>query len=298
MATYRYPQLQIDDGIEILELAGYVEVLQQWLKNWGILPKDAKVDGRFGPFTKASVERFQTMRPPGSTFVPEGLQVTGVVDKNTWAELLKVSPSEIELLPRPSNESPPDVTGFDIERIIQNAVLADLRKIARKTVPLILAECLANGVTDKGMIAYILATAEHESHLGNLMTEIGNEDYFSRNYDPPGNVARQLGNIEQGDGPRYRGRGFVQITGRRNYTDWKKRLGIDLVNQPEQATNPQVAAKILVIGMKLGTFTGAALGEFVDGNKRDFIEARQVVNDHDRAEHIAEIAGFYYKALT
>jgi hypothetical protein len=298
MTTHKHPQLQINDGIDILELTGHVEVLQQRLKDWGILPKDAKVDGRFGPFTKASVERFQTMRPPGSTFVPEGLQVTGIVDQNTWAELLKVSPSEIELLPRPTPDEIPDIPGFDIDGIIQNAVLSDLRGVARRTVPLILAECIANGVSDRGMIAYILATAEHESHLGNLMTEIGNEDYFSRNYDPPGNVARQLGNIEQGDGPRYRGRGFVQITGRRNYTDWKKRLGIDLVNQPELATIPRIAAKILVIGMKQGTFTGAALGEFVAGNKLDFVEARQVVNDHDRAEHIAEIARFYYKALT
>jgi hypothetical protein len=64
------------------------------------------------------------------------------------------------------------------------------------------------------------------------------------------------------------------------------------------ATIPRIAAKILVIGMMQGTFTTAALGEFVDGNNRDFVEARQVVNDHDRAEHIAEIAEIYYKALT
>lgn len=298
MATHKHPQLQINDGIEVPELSGHVEVLQQWLKNWGILPRDAKVDGRFGPFTKASVERFQTMRPPGSQFVPEGLQVSGVVDKNTWAELLKVSPDEIELLPRPEKEVIPDVPGFDIDRIVANAVLSDLRSVARRTVPLILAECIANGVTDRGKIAYILATAEHESHLGNLMTEIGDEDYFSRSYDPPSNVARQLGNIEKGDGPRYRGRGFVQITGRRNYTEWTSRLRVDLVNQPEMATIPRIAAKILVIGMMQGTFTTAALGEFVDGNNRDFVEARQVVNDHDRAEHIAEIAEIYYKALT
>jgi Putative peptidoglycan binding domain/Chitinase class I len=298
MATHKHPQLQINDGIEVPELSGHVEVLQQWLKNWGILPRDAKVDGRFGPFTKASVERFQTMRLPGSKFVPEGLQVSGVVDKNTWAELLKVSPGEIELLPRPENEVTPDVPGFDIDRIVANAVLSDLRSVARRTVPLILAECIANGITDKGKIAYILATAEHESHLGNLMTEIGDEDYFSRSYDPPSNVARQLGNIEKGDGPRYRGRGFVQITGRRNYTDWAMRLGVDLVNQPEMATIPRIAAKILVIGMTQGTFTGAALGEFVTENNRDFVEARQVVNDRDRAEHIAAISQFYYKALT
>lgn len=293
---YKHPQLQINDGIDIPELTDHVEVLQQWLKNWGILPKDSKVDGRFGPFTKASVERFQSLRPSGSKFVAAGLQVTGVVDRNTWAELLKVSPSEIEILPRPEAITVPSIPGFDIERIIQKAVLSDLQRVARRTVPLILAECIANGVTDKGKIAYILATAEHESHLGNLMTELGDENYF-RAYDPPSGVARALGNIELGDGPKYRGRGFVQITGRRNYTDWANRLNVDLVNKPEMATLPQIAAKILVIGMIQGTFTGAKLGSFVAGNTRDFVNARQVVNDHDRAEHIAEIAQFYYKAL-
>lgn len=298
MATHKHPQLQINDGIDIPELASHVEALQQWLKSWGVLPKDSKVDGRFGSFTKASVERFQSLRPSGSKFVSAGLSVTGVVDQNTWAELLKVFPNEIEMLPRPDTIKIPTVPGFDIDRIVQNAVLPELRKIARRTVPLILAECIANGVTDKGKIAYILATAEHESHLGNLMTEIGDEAYFSRSYDPPSGVAQALGNIQKGDGPRYRGRGFVQITGRRNYTDWANRLNVDLVNQPEIATLPQTAARILVIGMIKGTFTGAALGEFVAGNNRDFVNARQVVNGHDRAEHIAEIAEFYYKALT
>jgi Putative peptidoglycan binding domain len=298
MAIYKHPQLQLNDGIEILELADHVEVLQQWLKNWGILPKGSKVDGRFGPFTKASVERFQTLRPPGSQFVAEGLQVTGGVDQNTWAELLKVSPSEIEMLPRPEATTILTVSGFDTDRIIQNAVLSDLRSIARRTVPLILAECIANSVTDKGKIAYILATAEHESHLGNLMTEIGDEDYFSHSYDPPSGVAHDLGNINKGDGPKYRGRGFVQITGRRNYADWKDRLGVDLVNQPEMATLPQIAAKVLVIGSIKGTFTGAALGDFIAGNTRDFFNARQVINGHDRAKDIAEIAQIYYNTLT
>jgi hypothetical protein len=294
---YRHPQLQINDGIEIPDLMDHVEVLQQWLKNWGILPRDSKVDGRFGPFTKASVERFQSLRPPGSKFVEAGLQVTGVVDRNTWAELLKVFPDEIELLPRAEVVPIPTVPGFDIDRIIDKAVLPDLRAVARRTIPLILAGCVTNGNTDRGKIAYILATAEHESHLGNLMTEIGDEDYFRHSYDPPGRVAQALGNTERGDGSKYRGRGFVQITGRRNYSDWANRLGIDLVNQPEMATLPRIAAKILVIGMIKGTFTGKALGSFISGDTRDFVNARRVVNGLDRAEHIAQIAQAYYRTL-
>jgi hypothetical protein len=292
MATYRHPQLQLNDGIDIPELMAHVEVLQQWLKNWGILPSNSKVDGKFGPNTKASVERFQSLRQTGNQFVLEALQVTGTVDQKTWAELLKVPLNEIEILPRPSVDVLSKVDGFDIDRIINEAVLVDLRPIARRTIPLILMECKANGVLDRGQIAYILATAEHESHLGNLMTEMGGEQYFRRMYDPTvppdkeNLVARDLGNTEIGDGPRYRGRGFVQITGRRNYTDWAERLSIDLVKHPEQTTIPRIAAKILVIGMQKGTFTGARLGQHIAGETQNFEGARNIVNPGDRREHI------------
>uniref|UniRef100_A0ACD5GUK7 Uncharacterized protein n=1 Tax=Desertifilum tharense IPPAS B-1220 TaxID=1781255 RepID=A0ACD5GUK7_9CYAN len=40
---------------------------------------------------------------------------------------------------------------------------------------------------------------------------------------------------------RYKGRGYVQITGRLNYTDWSRRLGIDLVGSPQRAAEPPIA---------------------------------------------------------
>lgn len=55
---------------------------------------------------------------------------------------------------------------------------------------------------------------------------------------------KDLGNVKPGDGVRYKGRGFIQITGRANYTAAAKDLGIDLVNHPELAEKPDVAAKV------------------------------------------------------
>ena len=55
---------------------------------------------------------------------------------------------------------------------------------------------------------------------------------------------KELGNTEPGDGARYKGRGFIQITGRSNYEKAGKALGIDLVNHPEKAEDPEVAAKV------------------------------------------------------
>jgi predicted chitinase len=54
----------------------------------------------------------------------------------------------------------------------------------------------------------------------------------------------KLGNAEPGDGWKYHGRGFVQLTGRDNYAHYGKALGLDLVNHPDLAAEPTNAAKI------------------------------------------------------
>ena len=52
---------------------------------------------------------------------------------------------------------------------------------------------------------------------------------------------RDLGNIVPGDGPKYRGRGYLQITGRNNYTALSRAINIDLVNYPNLLCNPDLA---------------------------------------------------------
>ncbi|WP_346241505.1 glycoside hydrolase family 19 protein, partial [Streptomyces malaysiensis] len=51
---------------------------------------------------------------------------------------------------------------------------------------------------------------------------------------------KNLGNTEPGDGHRFRGRGFTQLTGRSNYEAASRDLGIDLVNNPDMAADPEV----------------------------------------------------------
>jgi len=175
-----------------------------------------------------------------------------------------------------------------LDRIVAT-IPESFRSYARESIPLILQECDANGVTDQGQIAYIFATAEHESHLGQLMIELASGWAYEGRSD--------LGNTRSGDGPRYKGRGLVKITGRYNYTDWAKRLGIDLVNNLERASEPPIAAKILVIGMRDGTFTSYKLNDYIYGDTRDFYNARRIINHLDRAADIAAIAREYYRVL-
>jgi predicted chitinase len=93
-----------------------------------------------------------------------------------------------------------------------------------------------------------LAQARHESWDFKHMEEQGTSQYFARKYDKKFSPkkAKILGNIKIGDGERYKGRGFFQLTGRYNYEQAAKALGIDLVNKPQLAADPKVAADIAV----------------------------------------------------
>ncbi|MBA5726974.1 glycoside hydrolase family 19 protein, partial [Bombella mellum] len=54
------------------------------------------------------------------------------------------------------------------------------------------------------------------------------------------------GNPEPGDGYKYRGRGFIQLTGHENYREAGQRLNMDLVNHPDDAAKPEIAARVAV----------------------------------------------------
>lgn len=181
----------------------------------------------------------------------------------------------------PMNYSPGSVGNFNVDALV-NTLPSSRRNAARQHFPNILAECNRQGVRDKAQVAYILATSVHESGAGAHMEEFAS----GRAYEG----RRGLGNTQPGDGPRYKGRGYVQITGRRNYTDWSQRLGVDLVGNPDLAKDPRIASRILVEGMMRGTFTGRGLGSYVGNGRADFHNARRVVNGTDHAGSIAQTA--------
>lgn len=97
-------------------------------------------------------------------------------------------------------------------------------------------------------LAQFMAQVRHESADFTRMKEIGGNKYFAKRYDPKlaPDTARILGNKHAGDGVRYHGRGFIQITGRDNYRMAGKALGLPLEQQPDLAAKPEVAAKIAV----------------------------------------------------
>lgn len=96
-------------------------------------------------------------------------------------------------------------------------------------------------------LAQFLAQCAHESLNFKHVKELGNEKYF-RMYDikyAP-EKAKELGNVRPGDGARYAGRGYMQLTGRDNYRRAGRALGLPLEEHPELVERPDIAAKVSV----------------------------------------------------
>ncbi|MEM7546653.1 MAG: hypothetical protein AAF367_14055 [Pseudomonadota bacterium] len=158
---------------------------------------------------------------------------------------------------------------------------------------------------DDRWLAYVIATAHHEVDRKMMpIKEYGGSKYFFRKYDIEGDnprLARELGNIAKGDGVRFHGRGFVQLTGRANYAAWEKRLKTDLTSSYENANKVLelgFATQILFEGMILGTFTGKKLSDYLDGVREDWEGARRIINGRDKKALIASYAKSYYAAIS
>jgi predicted chitinase len=96
-------------------------------------------------------------------------------------------------------------------------------------------------------LAQFVAQCAHETANFTRLKEFGGKLDFKK-YDPKHNPrkAKILGNKQIGDGERYKGRGYIQLTGRDNYKRAGVALGLPLEQRPELVERPDVAAKVAV----------------------------------------------------
>lgn len=148
---------------------------------------------------------------------------------------------------------------------------------------LIINECLKEGLY-RNQIAYVLATTYWET--AKTMKPVREAFWLSEDWRK--NNLRYY--------PWY-GRGFVQLTWEENYIKAGKKLGLDLTTNPDVVMSPEVSARIAVVGMKEGWFTGHKLSDYITLYKSDFKTARKIINGTDKASVIASLAREYDKDL-
>lgn len=171
--------------------------------------------------------------------------------------------------------------------------------------------------TDLRWLAYMFGTAYLETG-GEMMpiSERGGYDYCERMYGcgPTArrpDTARRMGNVRIGDGYKYRGRGYVQMTWHDNYMHAGAICGVDLVGNPDLAMQPDIAAKVMFAGMtdakiifedfsddKNFSFTGRSLEDYFHGATADWYNARRIINGTSGAQAVADDAREFFAALS
>ncbi len=222
--------------MRILELGSKgpdVTALQKRLRKLGFSP--GLIDGKFGTSTRVAVIAFQRS---------EGLLPDGIVGSRTAAALKMPDPPEL----------PSAIPGVTVQIVAQMFPRTGVRNI-EQNLPRVLQALIQPQLTEKRMVLMALATirAETESFLP------VSERQSRFNTSPGGSPfdlydnRKDLGNQGPPDGERFRGRGFIQLTGRANYREQGMAIGLGsgrLVRNPDLANDPDIAARVLASFLK------------------------------------------------
>ncbi len=218
-----------------------VTSLQTRLKELGFAP--GVIDGNFGAGTRAALIAFQ---------ISEGLTADGVAGPQTLAALE---------LDNPSANTSGD-TGNENDLLIPAVPVAIVSKMFPGTpvaniqtnLPFVLQALTDVGLADTNMVLMALATIRAETGNFTPLSE-----FKSRFNTAPGGAPfalydnrRDLGNQGPPDGENFKGRGYIQLTGRANYQVHGAAIGLgsQLINNPSLANQPDVAAKLLASFLK------------------------------------------------
>lgn len=157
---------------------------------------------------------------------------------------------------------------------------------------------------DPRWLAYMLATAHHET--GRTMQPV--RETFAESDESA--IARLDSAFARGQlrwvSTRYwlpderrrswLGRGFVQLTHKRNYRTMGEMIGVDLLSDPGKAMELDVALAILFTGMARGAFTGRKLSDYFSDDREDWRSARKIINGLECADKVAGYGRLYHAA--
>jgi putative chitinase len=207
-----------------------VAALQQALLNAGFNP--GETDGTFGSGTQAAVLAFQRS---------EGLAADGAVGQNTAKAL------ELDVIPEIVSAIP----AVTVQIVSQMFPLTPIGNI-RENLPPVLGALSALSLPDKPMVLMALSTIRAETESFEPISE-GKSRFNTSPSGTPFDLydnRKDLGNLGPPDGANFRGRGFVQLTGRANYTQYSREIGKDLTGNPELGNDPAIASDLLARFLK------------------------------------------------
>lgn len=252
------------------------------------------------------------------------------------AEILAADAAQVigEALARPEPQSPPAAPPAPAVGLSDPAAFFDYVRQRPPLGPTLSADevrgcdtilAAAAGVCPTSWAAYCLATAAHETG-GAMVPNVENLNYTSAeriravwpsrfptvaSAEPFVRNAKGLANrVYNGrmgnrpgsnDGWDFRGRGQAHITGREMYAklDAELDLGGELVRNPDLALRPDISARILVIGMIKGLFTGKSLNTYIAAipTTQQFVNARKIVNPDSNGPKVATLAEMFFAGL-
>lgn len=232
-----------------------VLTLQSTLKQLGFDPNGT--DGVFGPGTEAAVKAFQQSK---------GLTPDGMVGPKTMAALqssASVAGANVAAASAAASASTtataPVATGSggtcnptcaQVSKMFPGVPLSNIET----NLPFVMDALNAAGLGDKNMVLMALATIRAETGNFTPLSE-----FQSKFNTPPGGPPfslydnrKDLGNQGAPDGANFKGRGYIQLTGRTNYQIHGAAIGMgnQLITNPGLANQPDIAAKLLASFLK------------------------------------------------
>ncbi|MGA2409968.1 MAG: peptidoglycan-binding protein [Candidatus Binataceae bacterium] len=209
-----------------------VLALQQSLQEKGFSP--GALDSHYGGGTQAAVLAFQRS---------EGLLADGVAGPRTLAAL-----GEVDV-----PEAPSAIPGVTVAIVSQMFPVTPIGNI-KANLPQVLDALVESTLNDQPMVLMALSTIRAETEGFEPIPE-GKSIYNTSPNGHPFDLydnRKDLGNRGAPDGASFRGRGFIQLTGRANYTKYGPIIGVgdELVSDPDIGCDPKIASKLLAAFLK------------------------------------------------
>lgn len=95
----------------------------------------------------------------------------------------------------------------------------------------------------------------------------------------------------------YYGRGETQNTWFANYEKLSKVFGVDFLRNPDLLLTQEWSTPVTIYSMKTGLYTGKKLSDYIHQSKKDYVNARRIINGMDKANLIAGYADIFERAL-